>query len=118
MVQDFKPLRQEMQAHPVQNILFGSLGLSRWYHGQFRQGERDERGFRPDVPGGPPDPEHRDHPPAPPQRAGLIGLITFFSRIGAALLLAIVTGAWLSRKFTRPLASLERGAQAFHSGQV
>lgn len=38
-------------------------------------------------------------------------------RLGVALALAILAGAWLGRKFTQPLSQLAKGADAFQSGQ-
>ncbi|MHB9026730.1 MAG: sensor histidine kinase [Armatimonadota bacterium] len=46
-----------------------------------------------------------------------IGRGAFVMRLAIALLLALIAGAWLSRRFSRPLAALEKGAQAFHAGE-
>ena len=39
-----------------------------------------------------------------------------FARAFVALLLALLAGAWLSRRFTRPLSELSHGAQVLQSG--
>ncbi|MCE5323009.1 HAMP domain-containing histidine kinase [bacterium] len=39
-----------------------------------------------------------------------------FIRLGVALGLAVLAGAWLGRRFTRPLSQLTKGAEAFQSG--
>lgn len=39
-----------------------------------------------------------------------------FVRLIVALGLAVLAGAWLGRKFTKPLMQLAKGAEAFHSG--
>jgi signal transduction histidine kinase len=59
-------------------------------------------------------------PPAPKQ--SLVEVISerkpALFRFLFALLLAVGTGAWLSRLYTRPLNALAQGAQAFHAGNL
>lgn len=73
------------------------------------------------------------HPPSPPPnpeppRAGAPGgepphpspmwfeMRTLFLRLLVALGLAVLVGAWMGRRFTRPLTQLAKGAEAFQSG--
>jgi len=53
--------------------------------------------------------------PAPPPRMELYRII-ILARAFVALLFALLAGAWLSRKFTRPLSELSHGAQVLQSG--
>ena len=77
-------------------------------------------GTMPPPPGGPramPPPNGFVRPPGPPPpgrdfNAGSLALM----RIGVAFVLALLAGAWLGRRFTRPLTALSEGAKAFHSG--
>ena len=94
-----------------------------------------------DEPGPPPPGEMGDRPPPLPDDAGNAGnppqddnngppgprrarsphqvnaSLGFASVIVIALLLAFVTSAWLSRRFTHSLGQLTRGARAFVAGQ-
>ena len=70
-----------------------------------------------------PQPAADDHAAQPPPPKETLGQILndrkpAFIRFGIALLLALGTGAWLSRLFTRPLKALAQGAQAFHGGDL
>lgn len=55
-----------------------------------------------------------DRPAAPANRMGSLLVAV---RIGTALLLALLAGLWLSRRFTAPLAELAKGAHALNAGQ-
>jgi len=63
----------------------------------------------PGPPGPPPIPQTPDRPPFSETAGAAV-------RILVALGLAAVAGSWLGRKFTRPLARLARGADAYQSG--
>ncbi|MHB0938395.1 MAG: sensor histidine kinase [Armatimonadota bacterium] len=47
-----------------------------------------------------------------------VGRGAFLFRFAIAVLLALAAGAWLSRRFTRPLDALADGAKAFHDGKL
>ncbi|MHB1001358.1 MAG: ATP-binding protein [Armatimonadota bacterium] len=54
-------------------------------------------------------------PPPPPKQSSVITNIMMV-RIGVALILALLAGSWLGRRFSRPLTGLAVGAKNFHSG--
>lgn len=56
--------------------------------------------------------------PGGPFPVGLTGGNVLALRALVALLLALGTGAWLSRRFTRPLTKLAEGAAAYESGNL
>jgi len=110
---------------------FSTCGLIyvRWV--VHRDMERQFRAAMAMNPGRPPfDDQGRLPPPPPPEgegppfalfarglpidwRGGL-----FPAHIVMALVLSVAAGAWLSRRFTRPLASLSAGARAFQGGHL
>lgn len=49
----------------------------------------------------------------PPPESNQIYIMVI--RIGVALILALLSGSWLSRKFSKPLTALAEGAEKFHS---
>lgn len=77
---------------------------------QARAGYRGP-GWPPPPPGGDRT-EHRRRPPRSFWRGpGAVNLLV-------GLLLSVAAGIWLSRRFTRPLATLTEGAQALERGQL
>jgi len=67
------------------------------------------------VPGGKqwmPRPDWPPPPPPPPPKALLA------AQLAMAFILSICAGAWLSRRFTRPLDALASGAKAFEDGDL
>ena len=77
---------------------------------QARAGYRGP-GWPPPPPGG----DRTEHRPRPPRSfwrgPGAVNLLV-------GLLLSVAAGIWLSRRFTRPLATLAEGAQALERGQL
>lgn len=69
----------------------------------------------PDMPPRAAGPRGRDFP-APPRPEDFVARNQVPTRIFVALVLALIMGAWLGRRFTRPLTELADGANAFHSG--
>jgi signal transduction histidine kinase len=121
----FRSLRQEMienpdvYATPIPEPKFGFVefftGRPPIPRGPREPGRphRPSMGLRPgqrpiDAPGGPP----------PGSSPGLFELRGLLLRLGVALALAVLAGAWLGRKFTRPLMQLAKGSDAFQSGDL
>lgn len=76
----------------------------------------ESRGPRPDD-RRPDDPRPRGPMgPPPPEWSTWQSLVAV--RLAIAALLALVTSAWLSRRFTRPLMELSKGAEAFQAGDL
>lgn len=118
-----RSLHQEMIQHPgvyVRPIPEPRFGIVEFFTG------------RPPIPRGPIQPAPprppglRPPPPRPPvgepggpppdPSRALFEFRGLLLRLGIALALAILAGAWLGRKFTRPLTQLAKGADAFQSG--
>lgn len=115
----FRAFREEMMKHPAADarpIPQPRFGLIEFLTG------------RPPIPRGPgqPGPQGPQGPERPPMGAHEGGpprlspapfeLRNILLRLGVALALAVIAGLWLGRKFTRPLAQLAQGADAFQSG--
>ncbi|MEN6521359.1 MAG: HAMP domain-containing sensor histidine kinase [Armatimonadota bacterium] len=62
-----------------------------------------------------PQPQRPDRGPDWPSRAQF-EVRSLILRLAVALGLAVLAGAWLGRRFTRPLTQLAEGAEAFQSG--
>ncbi|HEY3417596.1 MAG TPA: HAMP domain-containing sensor histidine kinase, partial [Armatimonadota bacterium] len=118
MRQEMHVFRQQVIAqHPEAARDFGQdPGLLKFLLGPpvWRHHPPDHHG-----PGGPDAAEM----PAPPSSSPfsrfleeLTSRLPSLSRMLIALLLALVTGALLSRRFVKPLSALARGAQAYHGG--
>ncbi len=119
----FSSFRQEMmkhsgiQARPIPEPRFGIV--------EFLTGRppipREPQEHGPPHPPGP-GPEPERHPaegrggPPPGRSPALFELKGLLVRLGVALGLAALAGAWLGRKFTSPLTQLATGADAFQSG--
>lgn len=142
--QDFKLMRQEMLKRPdlypvpihepkfgVLDFIFGPRGPSKLMNKDDHQNQPRPDGPPPPMAPGSnsksrpiqpfdmrPNPQSpgpgNDRPmPHPPEelRGGLLVARTF-----AALVLALLAGAWLARRFTKPLLEMEKGASEFRSG--
>jgi len=76
----------------------------------------DDPGMRPPEP--PPTDPNPSAPPRLPLRMENLQASMMVARAVIALCLALLAGAWLSRRFTRPLAELTQGAQVLQSGKL
>jgi len=119
----FRSLRQEMMKHPgiyARPIPEPRFGIVEFLTGRppIPRGRREPVPTRrPQLDPGPgrspADVPHGSPPGPSPDLFELRGLLL---RLGVALGLAVLAGAWLARKFTKPLTQLADGADAFQSG--
>lgn len=129
--QDLKELRQEMLLHPeaykrqppqirlnIVDFILGPGTIRRRSHDKAPDARQAAHPRQPQVTVGT-APRQLDNSQDNQDRSrGRLSRYNFLLRLGIAFVLALVTGAWLSRKFTRPLAGLANGAQAFHAGRL
>ncbi|MCE5200870.1 HAMP domain-containing histidine kinase [bacterium] len=113
----FRSFRQEMLKHPdvyPKPIQEPKFGVVEFFTGRPPIPKHSKRSASDTQLERAPENEPKDHPMGPsPMWFELRGLIL---RLVVALGLAALAGAWMGRKFTKPLTHLARGADAFQSG--
>lgn len=115
----FRAFRQEMMSRPgahLRPIPEPRFGIVEFLSGRppFRMGPGEPHPPGPPRQGPPPGQNPMGEPHGPPP--AVVDLRSLLLRLGVALTLAVLAGAWLGRRFTKPLTQLAKGADAFQKG--